>query len=97
MWVWRTDHGEPPAAASLLAPLDDFRGFVDRLNLPAAVAAVRYASGVRIRRVKVAHMDKPVRSKRDDSHVIILSRKMLKAVRAESTAEPERPNTRRVA
>ncbi len=98
MWVWRTDHGEPLATATPApAPADDFRGLVDRLNIPAAVAAVRYASGVRIRRVKVTPGDKQARSKHDDSRVIILSRKMLKAVRAETAGAPERPHARRIA
>ncbi len=97
MWVWRADHGEPPAAASTLAPADDFRGLVDRLNIPAAVAAVRYARGVRIRRVKITPGEKHARSKHDEGRVIILSRKMLKAVRAETGAAPERSNARRIA
>ena len=97
MWVWRADHGEPPATAPTLAPADDFRGLVDRLNIPVGVAAVRYASGVRIRRVKVTPGDKHARSKHDESRVIILSRKMLKAVRAETGAAPERSHARRIA
>ena len=71
MWVWRADHGEPPRRG-VDAPADDFRGLVDRLNIPVGVAAVRYASGVRIRRVKVTPGDKHARSKHDDSRVIIL-------------------------
>jgi CheY-like chemotaxis protein len=94
MWAWRADSIEPAAAPALA---DDFRGLVDRLNIPAAVAAVRYASGVRIRRVTITPGEKPARGKHDDSRVIILSRKMLKAVRAESDVAPERSDTRRIA
>jgi hypothetical protein len=97
MWAWRAGHGEASAGASTPAPADDFRGLVDRLNIPAAVAAVRYASGVRIRRVKITPGEKPTRNRHDDSRVIILSRKMLKAVRAESAVPPERSNVRRTA
>jgi len=96
MWVWRTDHGEPLAAATP-APADDFRGLVDRLNIPAAVAAVCYARGVRIRRVKITPGEKHASRKHDEGRVIILSRKMLKAVRAEAAAAPERSNARRIA
>ncbi len=97
MWVWRANHGEQPVAASTVAPADDFRGLVDRLNMPAAVAAVRYARGVRIRRVTITPGEKHARSKHDEGRVIILSRKMLKAVRAETGAAPERSNARRIA
>jgi hypothetical protein len=97
MWVWRANHGEPPVAASTVAPADDFRGLVDRLNIPAAVAAVRYGRGVRIRRVTITPVEKHARSKHDEGRVIILSRKMLKAVRAETGAAPERSNARRIA
>jgi hypothetical protein len=95
MWVWRADHGDTAAAASM--PADDFHGLVDRLNLPAAVAAVRYASGVRIRRVKITPGTKPAKGKHDESRVIILSRKLLKAVRAESGDAAEPTKLRRTA
>jgi hypothetical protein len=95
MWVWRADHGESPAVPA--TPADDFRGLVDRLNLPAAVAAVRYANGVRIRRVKITPGAKPAKGKQDESRVIILSRKLLKAVRAESGEATDRTTLRRTA
>jgi CheY-like chemotaxis protein len=95
MWVWRADHGDTAAAVSI--PADDFRGLVDQLNLPAAVAAVRYASGVRIRRVKITPGTKPAKGKHDESRVIILSRKLLKAVRAESGDAAEPTKLRRTA
>jgi hypothetical protein len=46
-----------------------------------AVAAVRYATGARIRRVKVSPRPPARASKDADKPVIILSRKLLKAVR----------------
>jgi hypothetical protein len=71
-----------------MAATDDFRGLVDRLRLPAAVAAVRYASGARIRRVTVTRGVQHVRGGNGDRPVIILSRKMLKAIRAETSRAP---------
>ena len=56
---------------------------VARLNIPAAVAAVRYASGARIHRVKVSPAARP--PKREASQVIILSRKILEAVRQQAS------------
>jgi hypothetical protein len=47
--------------------------------------------------VKVTPGGKYARSKHDESRVIILSRKMLKAVRAETGASPERSKARRIA
>jgi hypothetical protein len=87
MWAWRhaAGTGEPAKGES---PADDFRELVDRLRLPAAVAAVGYARGARIRRVKISRAAKPARAKHEDTPIIILSRKMLKAVRAESAAPP---------
>jgi hypothetical protein len=82
MWAWRAavEPARPPARTpngDLAA--DDFRGLVARLNLPSAIAAVSYASGARIRRVRVSPAKR--QTKRDPSHVIILSRKLLNAVR----------------
>ncbi len=81
MWAWRAtgEPARPPARKpNGLAP-DDFRELLARLNIPAAIAAVRYASGARIRRVRVSPAAR--QAKRDDSQVIILSRKLLNAVR----------------
>jgi CheY-like chemotaxis protein len=82
MWAWRaeTEPARPPARTpngGLAA--DDFRGLVARLNIPPAIAAVSYASGARIRRVRVSPAKR--QTKHDPSHVIILSRKLLNAVR----------------
>jgi hypothetical protein len=81
MWAWRAASETPhvtPRKPNGVEP-DDFRGLVTRLNIPLAVAAVRYASGARIRRVRVSPA--APETKRDSSQVIILSRKLLNAVR----------------
>jgi hypothetical protein len=81
MWAWRAA-AEPPRPPEKnpngVAP-DDFRGLVARLNIPPAIAAVRYATGARIRRVRVSPAARD--TKEDGSQVIILSRKLLNAVR----------------
>jgi hypothetical protein len=82
MWAWRaaTEPARPPARKpNGGVAADDFRGLVARLNIPPAIAAVSYASGARIRRVRVSPAKR--QTKRDPSHVIILSRKLLNAVR----------------
>jgi hypothetical protein len=81
MWAWRTA-AEPERVAPrrpTVLPPDDFRGLVARLKIPAAIAAVRYASGARIRRVRVSPAAPD--AGHDPSQVIILSRKLLNAVR----------------
>jgi len=85
MWASRAA-AEPERAAARKAnglPPDDFRGLVARLNIPPAIAAVSYASGVRIRRVRVS----PRARVRKTSQVIILSRKLLNAVREHPTPD----------
>jgi CheY-like chemotaxis protein len=94
MWAWRAAPPQttpPPKPLAGVGP-DDFRGMVARLNIPAAVAAVRYASGARIHRVKVSPAARP--PKREASQVIILSRKILEAVR-EQAAGPRSLTARR--
>ena len=82
MWAWRAaaEPARPPARkpnGDLAA--DDFREPAGPAQHSAAIAAVRYASGARIRRVRVSPAAR--QAKRDDSQVIILSRKLLNAVR----------------
>ena len=86
MWAWRTA-AEPPRAekAPKGLPPDDFRGLVARLKIPPAIAAVRYATGVRIRRVRVTPATR--KAKRDGSQVIILSRKLLNQIRQQPVPE----------
>lgn len=84
MWVWRCDLAADGPAPCANVPPDDLRGLVDRLRIPAAVAGVTYASGARIGRVKVTPERRKVKPRDEDTPILILSRKLLKAVRAES-------------
>ena len=84
MWAWRTAAEPTPTqekAPKGLAP-DEFRGLVARLKIPPAIAAVRYATGARIRRVRVTPAAR--KAKRDGAQVIILSRKLLNQVRQQA-------------
>jgi hypothetical protein len=54
------------------------------LSIPAAVAAVGYASGARIGRVKITRRRRRARAASGEARVIILSRKLLAAARQES-------------
>jgi hypothetical protein len=83
MWVFQLDPVIPPAATPRRGP-DEFRGLVGQFSIPHAVAAVGYASGARIRRVRV-RPSAPA-AKASDPRVVILSRKLLKAAR-----RPPRP------
>jgi hypothetical protein len=88
MWAWRAaaEPARPPSRKPNGGlPSDDFHGLVARLNIPSAIAAVSYASGARIRRVRVSPAKR--QTKRDPSHVIILSRKLLNAVREQPPAQ----------
>ena len=84
MWVWRSAPDAPRSHPSHPSPPDDFRALVDRLTIPAAVAAVRYASGARIGRVKITRRRRRARAASGEARVIILSRKLLVAARQES-------------
>ena len=84
MWAWRATEDRDSARPSSPVGPDDFRALVDRLSIPAAVAAVRYASGARIGRVKITRRRRRVRAANGDAKVIILSRKLLVAARQES-------------
>jgi hypothetical protein len=83
MWAFQTERTVEAAAPADPARRDDFRALVSEFSIPHAVAAVSYASGARIRRVRVpaarrvAPADSSVR-------VVILSRKLLEAARAEA-------------
>ena len=79
MWVFQIDlPADPPAAVPRRGP-DEFRGLVSQFSIPHAVAAVGYASGARIRRVRVRPSAPAANA--TDPRVVILSRKLLKAAR----------------
>jgi hypothetical protein len=61
-------------------PLAHLPALIAGLRLPAHVAAVRYASGCRIRRLRVA--DRPGKATGGKRQVIILSRKVLRELNA---------------
>jgi hypothetical protein len=85
MWAWRIvdETRKTPPKANGIAP-DDFRGLVAGLRIPPAIAAVRYATGARIRRVRVSPAAN--QPKHDGAQVIILSRKLLNSVRQQPAA-----------
>jgi hypothetical protein len=60
---------------------DDLRGLMGQLQLPTAVAAVGYATGCHIRRVRVAPRERPKRKMKSDEPVVILSRRRLRELR----------------
>jgi hypothetical protein len=85
MWAVQS---EPPI--DLLQPRrarDEFRALVSQFSIPHAVAAVSYASGAKIGKVRVTAAPRPKARHHDDRKVVILSRKLLKAARREASAE----------
>ncbi len=66
---------------------DDFRALVSQFSIPHAVAAVSYASGARIRKVKVPAVSTRRARSDADPRVVILSRKLLKAARRQAATE----------
>ncbi len=86
MWVFQAERTVEAVTPADPARRDDFRALVSEFSIPHAVAAVSYATGARIRRVRVtaarrvAPADPSVR-------VVILSRKLLEAARAEAATE----------
>lgn len=85
MWAVQS---EPPA--ELLTPRrkpDEFRALVSQFSIPHGVAAVSYASGARIRKVRVSAKPRTRAKGKDEGKVVILSRKLLKASRREAAAE----------
>jgi hypothetical protein len=85
MWAVQA---EPPV--DLLPPRrppDEFRALVSQFSIPHAVAAVSYASGAKIGKVRVTAAPRPKARHHDEKKVVILSRKLLKAARREAAAE----------
>ena len=66
---------------------DEFRALVSQFSIPHAVAAVSYATGARIRRVKVNAVSTRRARSTTDPRVVILSRKLLKAARRQAATE----------
>lgn len=66
---------------------DDFRALVSQFSIPHAVAAVSYASGARIRKVKIPAVSTRRARADADPRVVILSRKLLKAARRQAATD----------
>jgi hypothetical protein len=83
--MWARAGEDPEYDVAQILPADStahLPGLAADLRLPDHVAAVRYASGCRIRRVRVAPGPKQASGdKRDKRQVVILSRKALKETR----------------
>jgi hypothetical protein len=83
--MWARAGEDPEYDVERILPADStahLPGLTADLRLPDHVAAVRYASGCRIRRVRVAPGPKQASGdKRDKRQVVILSRKALKETR----------------
>ena len=87
MWAFQYEPvAEPPAVPSRKGR-DDFRELVSQFSIPHAVAAVSYAKGVRIREVRVRAVSTRRARSAADPHVVILSRKLLKAARRQAATE----------
>ena len=88
MWAFQFEPvaDETPAVFSRKGR-DEFRALVSQFSIPHAVAAVGYATGARIRRVKVNAVSTRRARSAADPRVVILSRKLLKAARRQAATE----------
>lgn len=87
MWAFQFEPVADPPAVPSRKGRDEFRALVSQFSIPHAVAAVSYATGARIRQVKIpAVTTRRVRSEADP-RVVILSRKLLKAARRQAASE----------
>jgi hypothetical protein len=87
MWAFQYEPvAEPPAVPSRKGR-DDFRALVSQFSIPHAVAAVSYATGVRIREVQIRAVSTRRARSEADPRVVILSRKLLKAARHQAATE----------
>jgi hypothetical protein len=87
MWAFQFEPLVDPPAANSQRGRDEFRELVSQFSIPHAVAAVSYATGARIRNVKVAQASKRRATSEVDPRVVILSRKLLKAARKQTSTE----------
>jgi len=87
MWAFQFEPIVDPPAVPSRRGRDDFRALVSQFSIPHAVAAVSYASGARIRKVKVSQPSRRRATSEADPRVVILSRKLLKAARKRTATE----------
>jgi hypothetical protein len=79
---WATRQESPARGAADTAAADDLRPLLETLKVPLPVASVAYASGCRIRRLRVPSKPKCRGTGREP--LIIVSRRMLEELRAAS-------------
>jgi len=77
-------NGTPVTAIDQPPVTDDFRALLRELNLPAGVEAVRYATGCRIRRVRVKRRARKPRRTGTPAPIVILSRRLLEQVKRQA-------------
>jgi hypothetical protein len=91
MWARRSVEGAYPSPSET-READALGGVIRGLLVPAAIAAIRYARGCRIRRVKVKAGGS--RRKVPNAPVIILSKRLLDEVRPPRASAPRPPASR---
>ncbi len=84
--MWAVQSEPPVELLPPRRPRDEFRALVSQFSIPHAVAAVSYASGATIGKVRVMSAPRPKARNHDEKKVVILSRKLLKAARREAAA-----------
>ncbi len=85
MWAFQFNAEPAPVAAPGSKGHDEFRALVSQFSIPHAVASVSYAKGARIRQVDVPERRQGAGDA--DAQVVILSRRLLKEVRRQTSAE----------
>jgi hypothetical protein len=87
MWAFQYEPVADPPAVPSRKGRDDFRALVSQFSIPHAVAAVSYATGARIREVRIRAVSTRRARSAADPRVVILSRKLLKAARRQAATE----------
>ena len=85
MWAFQFNAEPAPVAAPASKGHDEFRALISQFSIPHAVASVSYAKGARIRQIDVREL--PRGAGEPDAQVVVLSRRLLKEVRRQTSAE----------